>query len=176
MPLFYLIVAAGAFYWLWGEYSASKYLDGKEYYEACWELKAKRVGFEWPKPSSPYEAGKWKNCEPIARKAIFNNGLVFAGNEMTFGVHDERLRKVCPDLYAEVPSGGLFYLFVRDTEAQGGLSGIDPFLPATWVVGRWATKRWPMCAAERARLGYTEIVERSDGTFDFENSASSEVK
>jgi hypothetical protein len=69
-----------------------------------------------------------------------------------------RLRGACPDSYSEVPMAGIFYLYVNDTEAAGGVSGIDGALPATWSLSHWAAKRWPRCSAERERQGYPKVM------------------
>lgn len=91
--------------------------------------------------------------------------MIFAGLPKDDGI---RLRQACPDALNEVPMGGLFYLYVKDTEAEGGVSGIDGILPASWTLSHWATKRWPKCSAERQRQGYPQIVEKTDGTFGWE--------
>jgi hypothetical protein len=51
---------------------------------------------------------------------------------------------------------------------EGGVSGIDGVLPASWTLSHWATKRWPKCSAERERQGYPKIIEKNDGTFGWE--------
>ncbi|KRQ92549.1 hypothetical protein [Bradyrhizobium valentinum] len=167
--VFLLMLALGAGYWLYTDYQASGSLTGKAYYEACWERANKKKGFDDPAPSTPYQAGQWKQCDPVARRALFANGFIFAG--MPKDEKDEdgiRLRRVCPDAWNEVPMGGIFYLYVKDTEAEGGVSGIDGVLPASWTLSHWATKRWPKCSAERERQGYPKLVEKNDGTFGWE--------
>jgi hypothetical protein len=89
----------------------------------------------------------------------------------TGGEGNEKLRRVCPDLYAEVPMSGVFYLFVTDTEAKGGLSGLDSLMPAIWTLGAWAQQRWPLCVDERKRQGFPKVIEKSDGNFRWEERA-----
>jgi hypothetical protein len=160
------ILALAAGFWVYTDYQASGSLTGKAYYETCWELRNKTKGFSEPTPSTPYQAGQWKQCEPIAQRAIYNSGLMFAGTED--GEDAERLRRACPDKWSEVPMSGVFYLYVKDMETEGGVSGIFSFLPAAWSISHWATKRWPRCNGERERQGYPHVVEKNDGTFAWE--------
>ena len=163
--ILWLFAIAGGF-WLYTDYQASGNLRGKAYYETCWELKNKTKGFTDPTPSTPYEAGQWKQCEPVARRALFASGMIYAGQET--GEEYDRLRRACPDQFSEVPMGGLYYLYVKDMEIEGGVSGIDSLLPATWSLNHWATKRWPRCKQERERQGYPKVVEKKNGTFEWE--------
>lgn len=167
--LFFLILALGAGYWLYTDWQASGSMTGKAYYEACWERVNKTKGFAEPTPSTPYQAGQWKQCEPVANRALFANGMIFAGLAKDDKDEDGlRLGRACPNAMSEVPIGGVFYLYVKDTEAEGGTSGMDGVLPASWTLSHWATKRWPKCSAERERQGYPKIVEKADGTFGWE--------
>jgi hypothetical protein len=109
MRVFLLMLALGAGYWLYADYQASGSLTGKAYYETCWELKNKTKGFTEPTPSTPYQAGQWKQCEPVAKRALFANGFIFAG--LAKDEKDEdgiRLRSACPDAWNEVPMGCFF--------------------------------------------------------------------
>jgi len=167
--ILWILAIAGGF-WVYTDYQASGSLTGKAYYETCWELKTKTKGIAEPTPSTPYQAGQWKQCEPVARRAVFASGLIFAGRET--GEDYDRLRGACPDSYSEVPMAGIFYLYVNDTEAAGGVSGIDGALPATWSLSHWAAKRWPRCSAERENQGYPKVIEKNDGTFAWEKPCS----
>lgn len=171
--LFFLILAIGAAYWFYTDWQASGSLTGKAYYEACWERVHKTRGFDEPIPSTPYQAGQWKQCEPVAKRAMFENGLIFAGLAKDEKDEDgQRLGRACPNVMSEVPLGGIFFLYVKDTEAEGGVSGIDAFLPASWTIFHWSKKRWPNCSAERGRQGYPKIVEQKDGIFGWERPCS----
>jgi hypothetical protein len=161
----WLLAIAGGF-WLYSDYRASGSMTGKTYYEVCWELKNKTKGFTEPAPSTPYQAGQWKQCEPVAKRAMFASGMLYAGQEA--GDEPDRLRRACPDQFSEVPMAGLFYLYIKDTENEGGVSGIDGLLPANWSLSHWAAKRWPRCSAERELQGYPKIIEKGDGTFVWE--------
>lgn len=96
--------------------------------------KNRTKGFTEPTPGTPYQAGQWKQCETVAKRALFANGSIFA--DLPKDDKDEdgiRLRSACPDAWNEVPMDGFFYLYVKDTEAEGGVSGIDGVLPASWT-------------------------------------------
>jgi hypothetical protein len=164
--LFWIVIALAGSYWFYTDYKASGSLTGKDYYEACWELKSKMKGFTEPPPSTPYQAGQWKQCEPVAQRAIYDNGLIFAGIEA--GEDAQKLRRSCPDKWSEVPVAGVFYLYVKDTEAEGGVQGLFRILPANWAIGAWARTRWPHCSEVRESLGFPKVVQKDDGTFGWE--------
>jgi hypothetical protein len=94
-----------------------------------------------PARQFPYQAAQWKNCEPVVVRGVHAQGLIGAGTEP--GEDEDRLRKVCP--HAGFPLVGLYWWYVEDTEAAGGLSTLSAFLPASWSVGSWAKKR---CVSE----------------------------
>jgi hypothetical protein len=164
--LFWIAVMLGGGYWLYTDFQASGNLTGKSYYEACWELRSKTKGFAEPSPSTPYQAGQWKQCEPVAQYAIYDSGLIFAGTET--GEAADQLRRFCPDKWSEVPMAGVFYLYVKDTETEGGVKGLYAVLPAKWSIGAWARTRWPHCSEVREKLGFPKIVQKSDGMFSWE--------
>ena len=159
----FLIVAG---YWLYSNYEESGHLTGKAYYEACWKYKAGTKGFTEPTPSTPYEAGQWKQCEPVALKAFFDSGMIFSGNEE--GADYDRLRAACPSTFNDVPMGGFFYMYVKDTEAVGGVSPIYAILPANLSIAAWANGRWPNCSAERQRQGFPKLIKKADGSYGWE--------
>ena len=64
--------------------------------------------------------------------------------------------------------GGLFYMYVSDTEAAGGVSSLYAILPANVSIASWANGRWPNCSAERKRQGYSKVIRKADGTFGWE--------
>src|SRR6476469_2043274 len=59
------------------------------------------------------------------------------------------LRAACPSLFSDVPMGGLFSMYVTDTEAAGGVSSFYGVLPANFCFANWAKARWPTCSVER---------------------------
>jgi len=151
-------------YWYYTGNKASAGMSGKAFYESCWEYKKKPgpLGDE-PKPSNPSQAAQWNNCEPVVERGMYAQGIIFVGAES--GEDFDRLRKVCP--HAGFPLAGLSYWYVEDTEAAGGLSTLNAFLPATWSVENWAGKRWPNCSRERERQGYPKIIEKAPGVFEW---------
>lgn len=164
--LIWLVCLIGGGFWYYTENSASAGLTGKEHYEACWERRSKTVGFNDPKPSTPYQASQWKNCEPVVLRQFYSKGMIFAGNET--GPEFDRIRAVCPNKWSEVPMAGLYYFYIADIEAEGGVGRLFGFLPASASVSSWLSKRWPDCAKVRAAQGFSQIVEKSDGQFGWE--------
>jgi hypothetical protein len=170
--LFWLAALSYGGYWYYTEHEASAGMSGNAFYETCWEYKSKTIGFNEPKPSNPYQAAQWKNCETVVRRGIFEQGIIFVGAES--GDDFDRLRKSCPDSWSETSStrmsvpGGAFFVYIEDTEAAGGLSGLNGLLPAIWSVKSWAKKRWPNCSSERQRQGYPKIVEKAPDVYDWE--------
>jgi hypothetical protein len=152
-------------YWYYTEYQASAGMSGKTFYETCWEYKKKPGPLApEPKPSNPYQAAQWKNCDPVVEREMYEQGLIFVGTKP--GEDEDQLRAVCP--HVGFPIAGLSYWYVEDTEAAGGLSTLSAFLPASWSVRSWAKKRWPNCSNERERQGYPKIVEKAPGVYGWE--------
>jgi hypothetical protein len=163
--ILWLFLIGGGF-WLYSNCEASRHVSGKTYYEACWKYKAGAKGFSEPTPGTPYEAGQWKQCEPVARQAFFDSGMIFSGNEE--GADYDRVRAACPSLLSQVPMGGLFYMYVSDTEAAGGVPPVYALLPANFSIASWANGRWPNCSPERERQGISRVIRKADGTFAWE--------
>ena len=143
-------------YWYYTENEASAGMSGKQFYETCWEYKSKGgwgLAFREVKPSNPYQAAQWMNCETVTVRAMLAAGIIFA----EVGEGSNPLRGACP--YSLFPLVGKYHLYVKETEAAGGVWP-GAFLPATWSVGNWAKKEWPKCNSERVRQGYPKIVEK----------------
>jgi hypothetical protein len=149
----------GGGYWLYSNYDDSGKLSGKTYYEACWKYRNGAKGFNEATPSTPYEAGQWKQCEPVARQAFFDSGMIFSGNEE--GADYDRIRAACPSSWKDVPIAGFFYMYVIDTEAAGGVSSFYALLPANFGIANRANGRWPNCRAERERQGISKVISPS---------------
>lgn len=156
-----LALIAGGVWW-YDMNSASGGMSGKTYYEACWAYRTKS-GSTAPTPGTPYEAAQWKKCEPVAKRAFFDSGMIFAGG----GTDDDskRLASVCPSFWSDVPLGGFYYMYVAHVEERGGLNPFDGMMPAYWSISGWANKKWPKCSEERQRQGYPLVVQKSDQDF-----------
>jgi hypothetical protein len=111
--------------------------------------KLARKGLDEPTPSTPYEAGQWKQCEPVARQAFYDASMIFAGNEE--GADYDCLRAACPSLFSDVPMGGLFYMYVTDTEAAGGFSTAFCRLISASPIGQRPAGR-PVAPSASAKL------------------------
>ncbi len=150
-------------------FNGTFYTTGTQYYEACWEKLSKTEGLAEPKPSNPYQAVMWGNCEMITQRAVYSEGIVFAvmPKDQT-GVEAANLNKVCPNTWTDVPMGGLYILFIQQIQSTGGPQILDKFMPAGVIIGRIAKQRWPLCSAARQQQGYPKIVEKGPGEFGWE--------
>jgi hypothetical protein len=145
-------------------------MNAKTYYEACWKLKSKSSLVAMPPPENPYEASRWKNCDPVANRAMFDEGMIFAGAGSD--ADTKLLGKVCPNSWSEVPLLGFYVLYIDDLEKRGGPSAIEAYLPAAFSIGRWAKARWPECSAEVKRQGYPPIEQKDNGKFGWSKACS----
>jgi hypothetical protein len=152
-------------YWYYTENEASAGMSGKKFYETCWEYKSKGgwgLAFGEAKPSNPYQAAQWMNCETVTVRGMLAAGIIFA----EVGEESDPLRRACP--YSRFPLVGKYHLYVQETEAAGGVSGLSAFLHATWSVGSWAKKYWPNCSSERVRQEYSKIVEKTPARIEID--------
>lgn len=162
--IFILLVPAAYF-----AYKGTFYVTGKQWYEACYELKQaqNKAGWDQAKTDDPYKAALWSQCERLSQKGIYDAGMVMGGNpEADKG--SVALGKSCPNRFSEVPIAGTYYLTSDLIAEDGGPSIIDGFIPAEAVVSRVYKQRWPNCADRRKALGFPKIVEKSKGVFDWE--------
>ena len=147
-------------------YTGTLYTTGKQWYEGCYELKVEqeKVGWSEPKTTDAYKAAFWSTCESSSRRGIFAAGLLFSGNpEKDKGVAD--LGSSCPSSWRDVPMAGTYFLTIDLVKSKGGPSLVEKFLPAETMIGNAYAKRWPMCATERARLGFPKIIEVSPDAY-----------
>lgn len=139
------------------------YQTGHQWFESCWtQINEKRA------PATPEEAIAWKQCEPVAEKAIYEAGFIFGGSpEKAQTAASKAVLDACPSNWTDVPIGGIRYLAIRLVEEQGGTRLVDRFIPPEWLVAHVVQTKWPRCADTRAANGYPRIVKRGD-TWDFE--------
>lgn len=169
VPILLAILAAAAL-----AYSGVFYDTGQQYDETCWAKKAKAnekpLDLEEPKASSPSQAIMWAKCEVETQRAVYRGGLIFAGRADDSDREAVALVKACPSSWSDVPMGGAYYLTVDLIEQQGGPRLADRFLPARRMIERVWKTRWPRCDSERRRQGYPQIVESSQGNFQWARS------
>jgi hypothetical protein len=144
-------------------YAGAFYPTGRQYYEVCWDKwhsDEKRTSYA----SDPYRDVIWSNCEPIARRVIFEAGMIFgvtADLDDDDDADDLALWRACPKT-----GDTLFIMTLDRLQANGGLNITDAVTPVEWMVGRVVRTIWPDCDAERRKQGYPKMVERN-GRFDW---------
>jgi len=150
-------------------YNSLFYTTGTEWYEACWAKKQAHTSFatEPVAPDADTDID-WKNCERIAQKAFYDQGMVFSG--LPKDSSDQRgiaMKNACPNTWSDIPLAGFYMKAVDVVQAYGGPSFLDRFLPADILLGRAFDKQWPTCASVRASQGYPMIKEVAPGKFDW---------
>jgi hypothetical protein len=70
-------------------YGGAFYPTGRQYYAVCWE---KRHAEAQTHASDPYRDVIWSNCETIARRAMFEAGMIPAWH-----AEDERRGRGCAE-------------------------------------------------------------------------------
>jgi hypothetical protein len=119
-------------YWYYTENEASAGMSGKKFYETCWEFKSKGgwgLAFGEAKPSNPYQAAQWMNCETVTVRGMLAAGIIFA----EVGEETDPLRRACPYLW--FPLVGKYHLYVQETEAAGVFLVSAPFCPRLGASG-----------------------------------------
>ena len=136
------------------------YPIGRQYYEACW----RKLHSSEAHAGEPYEDLLWANCNSVIKRAMFEAGMLFAGEpENGDDVEAIELKRVCPDFWQ---AGALLKHTLDRIQTSGGPSTWDKLTPAEWMVGRAVKELWPKCEAERLKQGYPKIVEIKPGEFD----------
>jgi hypothetical protein len=131
--------------------TAYGYETGSQYYEACWELssqvKARHLSDPDPVPKSPEQEALWNSCAPLTFTALIEAGFAFAN-------HNEagNLLGFCPDRSSDMPNflPSIYLVTVAEITRIGGPNLSDRVLPASRLIQRAWTTRWPRCA-EKAR-------------------------
>jgi hypothetical protein len=150
-------------------YYGAFYDTGRQWYEACWAKKAATASFaSEPKASDPYMDARWTRCDSTNERAIYEIGFIFAGSPDAATDDDaRRLLKACPSSWT-MPMAGIYMETLTLIGQQGGISFVDSFTPADWMIQRVWRKNWPNCAFERQRQNYPILVEKQPGSFDWQ--------
>ena len=133
------------------------YVTGSQFYQACWEMKAKAKaigGFKDPEANNPSQAVLWANCTPIAVRGLENAGFLFGSSAQDASSAAKALVGFCPNRQTDVPAflDFLYIPVIEWIEKTGGPSLIDHFAPAEWLVWRAISARWPRCSAAVVQL------------------------
>jgi hypothetical protein len=131
-------------------YYGTFYVTGSQFYEACWERRAKEklVGnFNEAEATNSTQAALWASCGRIAGESMDRAGFTFGSSAKEAPTEAKALAGPCPDWYTEAPvRQERFYSVVVDAvEQNGGPSLIDRIAPADWLIQRTLKARWPHC-------------------------------
>jgi hypothetical protein len=132
-------------------YKGMFYVTGSQYYEGCWERRAKESklesAFKEAEAENPSQAALWASCTPIMGESMDNAGFAI-GSSAPQAIEDAKaLASACPDAYTEMPVFPQFWYraAVDAIEKNGGPSLIDRVAPASWLIERAMKARWPRC-------------------------------
>lgn len=153
--LIFVVLAVGG--WL-------PYKTGKEWYDTCWQAHNSESG----KPKTPEEAADWKQCEPVAERALYEAGFIFSGNpDQATTKPLKAVAEACPSNYSDVPLGGINLLVLAQVEQMGGAGLTDRFMPANELIVRAMKQKWPNCPSVREAEGFPKIVMKN-GRWDYQ--------
>lgn len=139
-------------------YRGTFYQTGAQYYNDCWR-KAHAGDKE---PNSPEQAAAWATCDDTAEQTIYGAGFVFAGSdEHSLTPALKAVQKACPTALID-PSYAVD--LIQDT---GGPRLLENFAPASVLIRRVFTDRWPSCRSVAAANGVPRLVKR-DGEWVWE--------
>jgi hypothetical protein len=151
-------------------YRGMFYVTGSQYYEACWERRAKEMkakDFKEAEADNPSQAVLWASCTPIMAEAMDNAGFAIGSSAGGAPADAKALAGACPDAYTELPFIPFWYTVAVDAiEKNGGPALIDRVAPAGWLIERAFKARWPRCidAARpyiaKARKDATPVTQR----------------
>jgi hypothetical protein len=132
-------------------YKGVFYVTGSQYYEGCWERRAKenkRESFSKEvEADTPSQAVLWASCTPIMAESLDNAGFTLGSSAPEASADAKALASVCPDRFSEMPTlpESWYRVAVEAIERTGGPSLIDRVAPAGWLIERAAKARWPRC-------------------------------
>ena len=134
------------------------YTTGKQWFESCWTLKnAKRSA------ATPDEAVAWKQCEPLAERAIYEAGFIFVGDRSeAITPAAKAVNAACPSSWSDVPISGINRLAIEMIEIEGGPKLMDRFLPAEFLIRRTFESKWPNCVTVRRAQGFPAVTKQGD--------------
>jgi hypothetical protein len=152
-----VVLLLGAFGFGFAAYHGSLYITGTQFYEACWDKRAKQKADRSkaePDTADPYQAVIWAKCNEIAAEAMDSEGMTLGSSADGAPAERKMLAPACPDRHTEIPLYlGYFYHVVLDAiQNSGGPRLLDKVAPAEWLARRALKARWPRCGDEVRRL------------------------
>jgi hypothetical protein len=121
-------------------YKGMFYVTGSQYYEACWERRAKenkaKDHTHEAEADNPSQAVLWASCTPIMLESMDKAGFAIGSSSPQATEDGKALANACPDRYKDM---NLFPNFWYDVavdaiEKNGGPSLIDRVAPAGWLI------------------------------------------
>ena len=92
-------------------YKGMFYVTGSQYYEACWERRAKEntvkglESFSYKaEADNPSQAALWARCTHIMAESMDNAGFTIGSSAPQAPADAKALASVCPDEYNEMPT------------------------------------------------------------------------
>ena len=132
-------------------YKGMFYVTGSQYYEGCWERRAKenkRENFAKDvEADNPSPAALWASCTPIMAESMDHAGFAIGSSAPEAPADAKALASACPDRNTEMPliAPAWYRVAVDAIEKNGGPSLIDRVAPAGWLIERAMKARWPRC-------------------------------
>jgi hypothetical protein len=147
-----LIGAIGAGF---GAYYGLFYVTGSQFYEGCWERRAKEKmagGFNEAQAANASQAALWASCTRIVAEAMDDAGFAIGSSASDVPDWAKALASSCPDRQKDIPLviDYLYIVAVDLIEKNGGPKLIDRVLPARWLIERSLKTRWPRCSEAAA--------------------------
>ena len=132
-------------------YRGMFYVTGSQYYEACWERRAKENKANdhsnEAEADNPSQAVLWASCTPIMAESMDKAGFGLGSSHPNAHADAKALANACPDRDKDLNLFPNFWysVAVDAIEKNGGPSLIDRVAPAGWLIERAMKARWPRC-------------------------------
>ena len=132
-------------------YKGMFYVTGSQYYEDCWERRAKENKKENVNKNveadNASQAALWASCTPIMAESMDKVGFAIGSSAPEAPADAKALASACPDGYKEMPTFPQYWyrVAVETIEKTGGPTLIDRVAPASWLIERSMKARWPRC-------------------------------
>jgi hypothetical protein len=128
-------------------YSGTFYTTGKEFYEGCWQRKAKDEPWKNAVAATPSEAALWAKCSPMVAETMDSIGFAISSSNENAPADIKALVGFCPNQWSELPMARdrLYIPIIETIERMGGPSATENLAPASWIIERALVARWPRC-------------------------------
>jgi hypothetical protein len=116
-------------------YSGTFYTSGKDFYEGCWQRRAKGDGWKNAVATTPSEAALWARCTPMVVETMESIGFAISSSSEKAPGEMKALVGFCPNEFSELPiAPDLLYIRVIEMiEKMGGPSVTESVAPASWI-------------------------------------------